>query len=90
MERIIRSGLMIIGIMAWAARKGIMLRAIKRYGLTAVITGKLARHAAIGRAKHQWFWNIPCRNHRNLEMSATELINRLRAERNASTYGLAS
>lgn len=77
MDRIINTALVVTSIYLWA---------FKKYGVMALFTKKVARHAAVGRAKRTWLG--PVRSHRQLTMSATDLIASLRAERARATYAL--
>lgn len=74
MDRIINTALLTISMYLWA---------YKKYGILALATKKVAQHAAVGRAKRTWFG--PVRSHRQLTMSATDLIASLRAERERLT-----
>ncbi len=80
MDRFINTALLIIGILAWM---------VKKYGTIPLLTGHLARHAAVGRAKWTIFWNTPVRDHRQLTSNAMELVNTLRAERAQAGFVLA-
>lgn len=81
MDRLIMTALAVIGTYVWI---------VKKYGVMVVFTKKVCKHAAIGRAKWTAFWNTPVRDHRDLAMSATELVSRLRAERARTGYALAA
>lgn len=77
MDRIINSALLAIGMYLWV---------FKKYGIFAMFSKKVAQHAAVGRAKRTWFG--PVRSHRQLAMSATDLIASLRAERARAGFAL--
>lgn len=80
MERLIMTALAVIGTYVWV---------FKKYGIMAMATKKVCRHAGLGRAKWQAFWNVPVRDHRQLCMeSASEMIAKLRAERDPAAYAL--
>lgn len=84
MDRMINTALVVISMYVWV---------FKKYGLAAMVTKNVCRHAAVGRARWQAFWNVPVRNHRDLAMSASDLIASLRAERARAAfdgYGLAA
>lgn len=81
MERIISTALVLISIMVWM---------VKKYGALPLLTGHIAKHAAVGRAKWTFFWNNPVRDHRQRAYSASDLILLLRAERQQTVYVLAA
>lgn len=72
MDRFINTALVLISVIVWM---------VKKYGTIPLLTGHLAKHAGVGRAKWTIFWNTPVRDHRQLALNATELITKLRAER---------
>lgn len=72
MERLINTALVLVSVYVFMFRK---------YGMASMFTGKVARHAAVGRAKWTLFWNTPVRDHKDLLHSASDLVARLRAER---------
>lgn len=77
MDRIIDTALMVVGMYLWV---------FKKYGIFAMFSKKVAQHAAVGRAKRTWFG--PVRSHRQLSLSATDLIASLRAERAQAGFAL--
>ena len=72
MNRWIATALMVFGVMVWA---------YKKYGVVALMAKRKCRHAGIGRARRTWFWNRGTLNHRDLMYNASDLVDRLRAER---------
>lgn len=72
MNRVINTALVLLSVYVFLIRK---------YGVIPLMTGNIARHAAVGRAKWTAFWNTPVRDHRALVHSASDLIARLREER---------
>lgn len=81
MDRIVSTALVLIGVVFWM---------LKKYGAIPLLTGHIARHAGVGRAKWQAFWNVPVRDHRQRTYSASDLIATLRAERSRAEYVLAA
>lgn len=81
MDRLIMTALAVIGMYVWV---------FKKYGIMAMATKKVCRHADVGRAKWQAFWNVPVRDHRQLALSASDLIAKLRAERARTEFALAA
>jgi hypothetical protein len=79
MDRLISTALVVFATYVWV---------FKKYGAVAMFTKQLAKHAAVGRAKWTIFWNTPVRDHRQLTLTASDLIARLRAERERSSYAL--
>lgn len=73
MERIVNTALIAIDMYLWIYQK---------YGIMTLLTKKLSRHAAVGRAKRTWLG--PVQSHRQLTLSATDLIESLRCERIAA------
>lgn len=80
MERIINAALITVSMYVWV---------FKKYGILAMFTKKVAKHAAVGRAKHTWLG--PVRSHRGLAMmTASDIVARLKLERARAGFALAA
>lgn len=83
MDRLINTALVLISVMAWMYRK---------YGMLPLLTGKVAKHAACGRASRKAAMHWLGSGHRleGLRTPAAQVIANLRAERSQSSWVLAA